>query len=90
MNSSETSDHIWTIRRYIPQDGNIQNYRFENYKPSNRLLTVLQTDHLIHFATNIDAMKRQTRVLLQLQGLAIPTTSSEIRVPSLLILTWGT
>jgi protein tyrosine phosphatase len=30
--SSETSVYIWTTRRYIPEDGNIQNYRYENIK----------------------------------------------------------
>jgi hypothetical protein len=31
--SSETSVHIWTIGRYIPEDGNIHNYRRDNVKP---------------------------------------------------------
>jgi hypothetical protein len=30
--SSETSVHIRTTRRYIPEDGNIRNYRWENLK----------------------------------------------------------
>jgi hypothetical protein len=32
LSFSETSVHIWTTRRYIPEDGNIHNYRSENLK----------------------------------------------------------
>jgi hypothetical protein len=29
---SETSVHIRTTRRYVPEDGNIHNHRYENLK----------------------------------------------------------
>jgi hypothetical protein len=32
ISSSETSFHIRTARRYIPQDGSIHNYRCKNLK----------------------------------------------------------
>jgi hypothetical protein len=41
MRPSETSVHIRTTRRYIPEDGNIHNYRCENLKSYiNRLMFV--------------------------------------------------
>jgi hypothetical protein len=33
---SETSVHIQTTRRYIPEVGNNHNYRFENISPLNK------------------------------------------------------
>jgi hypothetical protein len=32
VRSYKTSVHIWTTRRYIPEDGNIHDYRCENLK----------------------------------------------------------
>jgi hypothetical protein len=35
---SETSVHRRTTRSYIPEDGNIHNYRYENLKSYNVIL----------------------------------------------------
>jgi hypothetical protein len=37
--SSETSVHIRTTRHYIPDDGNIHNYRCENLKSYDFLMS---------------------------------------------------
>jgi hypothetical protein len=39
IRSSETSVHIRTTRCYIPEDGDIRNYRRENLKSCTVLLT---------------------------------------------------
>jgi hypothetical protein len=68
MHSSETSVHIRTTRCYIPEDGNIHNYRCENlgsYTAVSKLFLVA----LREAAHTVAAAQGQLKVSARLRGI---------------------
>jgi hypothetical protein len=54
IDSSETSVHIRTTRSYIPEDGNIYNYRCENLKSYENKAVLLESTQDVVLEANAD------------------------------------